>query len=124
MARRRQKFRTKKVFLTNSDLYAFVDEEDWFLWGLWRHKWRVKWSSTVSSVYIATDIKRNGDLRNKTVYLHRMIMGEPEGMEVDHGDHDPFNNRSGNLEVVTKQENLVRRAYSDKRKLVVDDTPI
>ena len=41
----------------------------------------------------------------KRVSLHRTIMGEPQGLEVDHIDGDGLNNRRANLRAVTKAEN-------------------
>ena len=37
--------------------------------------------------------------------LHRMIMGEPEGMDVDHKNVNPLDNRRENLRVATTQQN-------------------
>ena len=38
-------------------------------------------------------------------YLHRMIMGEPQDMMIDHIDHNPLNNCRSNLRIVTLQQN-------------------
>lgn len=40
------------------------------------------------------------------VRLHRLLMGEPEGFEVDHQDCDGLNNRRKNLRVATKSQNM------------------
>ena len=48
---------------------------------------------------------RSGSKR-RTLYLHRVLMGEPEGMEVDHIDCDGLNcRRSTNLRNATPAEN-------------------
>jgi len=44
-----------------------------------------------------------------TVYMHRLVMKAPPGMEVDHGDFDKQNNQKGNLEIATKSKNAGRR---------------
>jgi hypothetical protein len=41
--------------------------------------------------------------------MHRVIMGEPEGMEVDHADCTGTNNRRSNLRVATRSENCNNR---------------
>lgn len=41
----------------------------------------------------------------KTIYLHRVIMGEPEGMDVDHINGDGLDNRRANLRVTTRSQN-------------------
>jgi hypothetical protein len=39
------------------------------------------------------------------LYLHRRLMGEPEGLQIDHIDGDGLNNRRYNLRVVTSAQN-------------------
>jgi len=39
-------------------------------------------------------------------YLHRLIMGEPTDMIIDHLDRNPLNNKRDNLRVTTVQGNL------------------
>lgn len=41
--------------------------------------------------------------------LHRMIMGEPENMFIDHINHDKLNNCRSNLRIVTPQQNSMNR---------------
>lgn len=43
--------------------------------------------------------------RGRRVYLHRIIMDAPEGMEVDHIDGNILNNRRTNLRIVSRCEN-------------------
>jgi len=43
------------------------------------------------------------DLHNK--FLHRVMMGEPTGMQVDHKNVNPLDNRRENLRVATNQQN-------------------
>ena len=45
------------------------------------------------------------------VRMHRLIMGEPEGM-VDHRDGDGFNNRRTNLRTCTAQQNSANKRIS------------
>lgn len=43
--------------------------------------------------------------KERTVLLHRVLMGEPDGLEVDHRDGDGLNNRRDNLRVATNAQN-------------------
>ena len=42
----------------------------------------------------------------KSILLHRVLMGDSVGMEVDHQDGDGLNNQRGNLRVATKSQNM------------------
>jgi hypothetical protein len=59
-----------------------------------------------SNVYIMYSSTKDG-LCNK--YLHRVIMGEPDNMMIDHIDHNPLNNSRSNLRIVTPQQNMMNR---------------
>ena len=39
------------------------------------------------------------------LYMHRLLMGEPEGLTVDHKNHDGLDNRRSNLRLATKSQN-------------------
>lgn len=47
---------------------------------------------------------------SKDIRMHRQIMGEPEGMEVDHSDNNGLNNQKSNLRIATHWQNLANRA--------------
>ncbi|MFG0299016.1 MAG: HNH endonuclease signature motif containing protein [Phycisphaerales bacterium JB047] len=73
--------------------WSRIDLEDWSLASL--RSWTLNgWG------YLQAKI--NG----KTVYLHRLILGNPVGSIVDHIDRDPLNNRRSNLRLATKSENV------------------
>lgn len=48
---------------------------------------------------------KSGMTRGPKVSLHRLIMDAPVGMEVDHWNGNPMDNRKGNLRLVTRQLN-------------------
>ena len=43
--------------------------------------------------------------KHRAVQLHRVIMGEPKGLLVDHRDGDGLNNRRSNLRMATRSQN-------------------
>ena len=75
---------------------------------------------------------KSGNLRDK--YLHRVIMNCPEGMVVDHKNHNPLDNRKENLRICSYRENGLNRGrprnnitgykgvriYRDRFKAIVD----
>ncbi len=53
-------------------------------------------------------------LLGRKVFMHRVIMGDPPGIDVDHRDCDGLNNRRGNLRNATQsQNNMNRRLQSN-----------
>jgi hypothetical protein len=58
---------------------------------------------TVRTVYAYRRQITNGRLR--TVYLHRLIAGTPQGFLTDHIDGDGLNNRRSNLRTVSPEQN-------------------
>lgn len=69
-----------------------IDKED--LEKIKAHKW-----SIISTGYI---VAYKG---NRTLMLHRVITDCPDGMEVDHINHDKTDNRKSNLRVCTRRQN-------------------
>jgi hypothetical protein len=47
--------------------------------------------------------------RTHRVYLHRLLLGEPIGLLVDHKNNNPLDNRKDNLRVCTNQQNMENR---------------
>ena len=47
--------------------------------------------------------------RQRTLPMHRLIMGDPAGLEIDHINGDKLDNRCENLRVVTKRQNIINR---------------
>lgn len=39
------------------------------------------------------------------IFMHRLLLSPPEGMQIDHVDGDRLNNQRGNLRIVTQNEN-------------------
>lgn len=83
-----------KIQLTMGEA-AIVSPEDYQF--LSQFKWHVSRSPRTS--YAITHVK------GKTVYMHRLIMAAPQGLEVDHINNDGLDNRRANLRLCTSAEN-------------------
>ena len=53
-------------------------------------------------------------LDGKTVTLHRFLMSPPQGMVIDHINHNKADNRRSNLRICTVSENALNRAVPPK----------
>lgn len=60
------------------------------------------WNSS-NSPYAARTVRQGG--KKRTVYLHREIVGAPEGLVVNHKDGDTMNCLRSNLEVINPKRN-------------------
>lgn len=52
-----------------------------------------------------------GDGKNKTIQLHRFLVDALTGLVVNHINGNGLDNRIENLEIVTNQENTIKRVY-------------
>lgn len=57
--------------------------------------------------------------RGRNIALHRLIIGDKEGLECDHINRDRQDNRKSNLRHVSRQENLANRSGWGKSYLGV-----
>lgn len=80
----------KKIKLTQGK-YALVDEEDFEY--LNQFKWHF------DGLYGA---KKSP----KKIYMHRLLMNSPKGMEIDHINQNKLDNRKSNLRVVNRSLNM------------------
>jgi hypothetical protein len=78
---------------------AVVDEEDYAFLSQWT------WYPYVRSngVYVGRRVRDNG--RQKTIYLHRLLLNAPKGIEVDHINGNPLDNRKSNIRLCTRSQN-------------------
>lgn len=81
-----------------SGLVAHIDDEDWDK--VKGYKWySIKMRNTF---YVRATIPNSG---GKKIYLHRLIMDEPEDLMVDHKDGNGLNNKKYNLRECTNAQN-------------------
>lgn len=104
----------KKIKLTNGE-YTILDESDYL-------KYRdFVWHCSLG--YAVMKIKKNGIVTSAR--MHRLIMDAPNGMDVDHINHNILDNRRCNLRVVTHHQNMMNikknKKHSSKYKGVYFD---
>ncbi len=90
---------------------AWIDAADAPFISQWR------WHSSLLKGRVIRVVRRERDQetgRFRSIYLHRVLMNPPPGMQVDHMDRDPLNNRRSNLRICTQRQNLCNRV-TEKR---------
>lgn len=80
---------------------TLVDECDF--WRCLNHAWQLR-----DNKYPSTSIK------GKNISMHRFILDPPEGVIVDHIDHNILNNQRSNLRLCTHQQNQANRKLTLK----------
>ena len=88
-------------------LVVTVDDADWP--EVSKHVWYGHRPPGLLTTYARTTLV-GPDGSKRHVSLHNLIMGVRDGLDIDHGDGNGLNNQRGNLEFVTRAENM-RRAY-------------
>ena len=91
-----------KIILSKSGQKIKVDDEDY------EYLNQFSWHSSVG--YATRDIN------HRTIYMHREIMNPTEGFQVDHINHDKFNNKRENLRLCTPRQNSRNRSGWGKSK--------
>lgn len=77
---------------------AIVDTEDWDFLACFN--WTAKWYPQ-NKMYYAVRRTSEGKIQK----MHRVLLGEPKGKEVDHKDRNGLNNRKNNLRPCTRFQN-------------------
>jgi hypothetical protein len=88
---------TKIITLTQGR-EAIVDDED--------YEYLNQWKWFYARCGYATG---HVNCHSKTVYMHRVIMETPTGMETDHVNGDKLDNRKNNLRMCTSQQNKANK---------------
>jgi hypothetical protein len=79
---------------------AVIDAADWDL--VSKHRWHAVRNRRTFYAYTKLSL---GGSRQKSVSMHRMILGVPDGTLVDHEDGDGLNNRRNNIRPATSAQN-------------------
>jgi hypothetical protein len=75
---------------------AIIDDDCYEYLSRWR--WKCKHEKNTSYACRTTNAG--------TLFMHRVIMDAPPGLDVDHVNHNGLDNRRCNLRIVTRSENL------------------
>lgn len=88
--------------------HALVDASD-FVW-LSQWKWYAHKDTSRQCHYRAVrKSPRDENYKQQDIFMSRVIMGEPNGVQIDHEDHNPLNNRRYNLRPSTATQNMCNR---------------
>jgi len=90
----------KTISLSQSKV-ALVDDSDYEL--LSRFIWCAQ---KTSHNYYAARYSRVSESEQKYIYMHRIILNAPDGIETDHINGDGLDNQRSNLRLCTHAENL------------------
>jgi len=100
----------KKIKLTRGK-FAIVDDEE-YEW-LNKYKWYCDYKGYANR---AEKRSETGRQKRKSLAMSRDIMKPPDGLLVDHINHNPLDNRKINLRICTISENMRNRKMAKNCK--------
>lgn len=94
---------SKRIPLSQG-LFATVDDADFDWLNQW--KWSALKTGKMRTTFYAVRMQQKGEYesKRKMILMHRVIIGAPKGMVVDHRDGNGLNNRRRNIRVCTLAE--------------------
>lgn len=101
----------RRIPLTKGQ-YAIVDPEDYER--LSKYKWQAKKDGR--SFYAVRSEPRKKGRKRKSISMHRMVLPVPEGLYVDHINHNGLDNRKANLRPATWNQNIYNSRRSRNKK--------
>jgi|SRR6185369_3300233 len=93
---------SRAIVILTQNKFSLVDDEDFD----WINEW--KWSFD-GRYAVRTE-------KGKRVYLHRLLMKNPVGMDIDHINGDKLDNRKENLRIANSQQNSANMIKHGKYK--------
>lgn len=96
---------TKEISLTQNQVALVSDE---CFERINSNKWYALWMPQSKS-YVAVRSSSRSLGQRHIIYMHREIMNNPHGLQVDHINHDTLDNRLENLRLATVSENQCNR---------------
>lgn len=110
-----------KEYVINSIKYGkqvvLLDDEDYDMILEKGYKLHLKHDKTIDGFYVQLHYP---DLTQKdkrgTIGLHRLVTNCPKGLQVDHVNRNPLDNRKSNLRVCTLSDNLKNKGWYKNNK--------
>lgn len=94
----------KEISLTNGGS-SIVDDDDY------EYLIRWKWYRDIGGYAVRVGWK-NG--KAKGFFMHKIIMNPPDGMQVDHINHNKLDNRRCNLRTCTQTQNNMNKGFDSR----------
>ena len=96
----------KKIYLSLLDTEDFekVNQFKWFL----------NPQNDSDQIFRVRTNRYLGNKKTTSIYLHHLIIDTPVGMEIDHINHNPLDNRKNNLRIVTRRQNQQNKKSARK----------
>lgn len=95
----------KQIYLygKNKDKFFTIDDEDFEL--VSKYKWYLSTHGYAKTTIHKKETTKLDKNRNINIAVHRLIMGNPEGKQIDHINRNRLDNRKSNLRLATHTEN-------------------
>lgn len=103
---------TRRIKLTKGQV-TIVDAADYEWLNQW--KWHTHSSGRIGGPRRFYAIRRplKSEPNQHMIRMHRLIMSDPEDMQIDHRDHNGLNNVRANLRVATRSQNAFNARKQD-----------
>lgn len=96
----------KKIPLTRG-FEALVDDEDFEMLNKWKWSIGAIRCTAMRRAMSHPAVKEAG--KETTIYMHRIILNTPKGLQTDHIDGNPLNNQKSNLRICTHSQNQMNK---------------
>jgi hypothetical protein len=102
----------KEINLTNGGISLVDDDDyDYLIQWKWNHH-----NHDCNIIYARRSMVIDG--KRIDISMHRLIMGNPVGMMIDHIDHNGLNNQKSNLRICDHTQNMCNRRGFGKSKFL------
>ncbi len=99
----------KKIPLSQGQ-FALVDDKD--VDRLKSYNWYAL--RVPHGFYVICNIKK--DKKTTTMSMHRFLLNAPDGVDVDHKDHNGLNNQRANIRLCTRSQNMMNQRCGQKNE--------